>query len=62
MPYNQKATLVAGFREAMLNMKVGDKARVFIPHYLGYGVNGRQPLIPSNANLIFDIQVTSIAE
>lgn len=62
MPYNEKATLVAGFREAMLNMKVGDKARVFIPHYLGYGVNGRQPLIPSNANLIFDIQITSIAE
>lgn len=62
MPYNETATLVAGFREAMLNMNVGDKARVFIPHYLGYGVNGRQPLIPSNANLIFDIQVTSIAE
>lgn len=62
MPYNETATLVSGFREAMLNMKVGDKARVFIPHYLGYGVNGRQPLIPSNANLVFDIQVTSIAE
>jgi cyclophilin family peptidyl-prolyl cis-trans isomerase len=62
MPYNETATLVAGFREAMLNMNVGDKARVFIPHYLGYGVNGRQPLIPSNANLVFDIQVTSIAE
>tara|TARA_R110002049_G_scaffold62768_1_gene167399 strand:+ start:840 stop:2060 length:1221 start_codon:yes stop_codon:yes gene_type:complete len=62
MPYNETATLVAGFREAMLNMKVGDKARVFIPHYLGYGVSGRAPLIPSNTNLIFDIQVTSIAE
>lgn len=62
MPYNQTATLVAGFREAMLNMKVGDKARVFIPHYLGYGVNGRQPLIPGNTNLIFDIQLTSIKE
>ena len=62
MPYNETATLVAGFREAMLNMKVGDKARVFIPHYSGYGVSGRAPLIPSNTNLIFDIQVTSIAE
>jgi len=60
MPYNETATLVTGFREAMLNMKVGDKARVFIPHYLGYGVNGKPPLIPSNTNLIFDIQVTSI--
>jgi len=60
MPYNETATLVPGFREAMLNMKIGDKARVFIPHYLGYGVNGRAPLIPGNTNLIFDIQLTSI--
>ena len=30
MPYNKTARLVAGFREAMLNMKIGDKARVFI--------------------------------
>lgn len=62
MPYNQSATLVAGFREAMLNMKVGDKARVFIPYYLGYGEAGRAPLIPGKTNLVFDIQVTSIAE
>ena len=62
MPYNERATLVAGFREAMLNMKIGDKARVFIPYYLGYGANGRPPVIPGNSNLIFDIQLTSIAE
>ncbi|MGB0981549.1 MAG: peptidylprolyl isomerase [Winogradskyella sp.] len=62
MPYNKTASLVAGFREAMLNMKIGDKARVFIPHYLGYGANGRPPVIPGNANLIFDVQLTSIAE
>ena len=60
MPYNQKATLVAGFREAMLNMKVGDKARVFIPHYLGYGTSGRLPLIQPNTNLIFDIEISGI--
>ena len=62
MPYNETATLVAGFREAMLNMKVGDKARVFIPYYLGYGENGRPPVIPGNSNLIFDIQITSIVK
>ncbi|WP_299123885.1 peptidylprolyl isomerase [uncultured Winogradskyella sp.] len=60
MPYNETATLVPGFREAMLNMKIGDKARVFIPYYLGYGESGRQPLIPGNTNLVFDIQLTSI--
>ena len=62
MPYNETASLVAGFREAMLNMKIGDKARVFIPYYLGYGDAGRAPVIPPKTNLVFDIELTSIAE
>ncbi len=62
MPYNETASLVAGFREAMLNMKIGDKARVFIPYYLGYGDAGRAPLIPGKTNLIFDIELTALAE
>ena len=62
MPYNETASLVTGFREAMLNMKVGDKARVFIPYYLGYGEAGRPPVIPAKTNLVFDVQITSIVE
>lgn len=60
MPYNETASLVAGFREAMLNMKIGDKARVFIPYYLGYGDTGRAPVIPPKTNLVFDIELVSI--
>lgn len=60
MQYNETATLIAGFKEAMLNMKIGDKARVFIPYYLGYGENGNPPVIPPSANLIFDIELVSI--
>ncbi|MCA0132126.1 peptidylprolyl isomerase [Winogradskyella alexanderae] len=60
MPYNETASLVAGFREAMLNMKIGDKARVFIPYYLGYGDAGRPPVIPGGTNLVFDIELVSI--
>ncbi|MEL0643524.1 peptidylprolyl isomerase [Olleya sp. Ti.3.14] len=59
MPYNESATLVPGFREAMLNMNVGDKARIFVPGYLGYGASGRGP-VPPNANLIFDLEIVSI--
>ncbi|MTE27653.1 peptidylprolyl isomerase [Winogradskyella ouciana] len=62
MPYNETASLVAGFREAMLNMKIGDRARVFIPYYLGYGEAGRAPVIPPKTNLVFDIELVSIAE
>lgn len=60
MPYNETAGLIAGFREAMLNMKIGDKARVFIPYYLGYGERGNPPVIPPSANLVFDIELESI--
>jgi len=61
MIYNETASLVPGFREAMLNMNVGDKARVFIPSYLGYGANGMGP-IPPNSNLVFDLEIVGLAE
>lgn len=57
--YNATARTVPGFKEAMLNMNVGDKARVFIPSYLGWGEQGSGP-IPPNANVIFDIELVGI--
>lgn len=59
MIYNETAGLVPGFREAMLNMNVGNKAKVFIPSYLGYGENGSGP-IPPNSNLIFELKIEGI--
>lgn len=59
MIYNKTAKLAPGFREAMLNMNVGDEARVFIPSYLGYGERGYGP-IPPNTNLIFDLKIEGI--
>ncbi len=59
MPYNESATLVAGFREAMLNMNIGDTARIFVPSHLGYGPSGNGP-IPPNANIIFDLEVVGL--
>lgn len=58
--YNESAGLVAGFREAMLRMNVGDKARVFVPSYLGYGAGGRPPRVPGNTDLYFDIEISGI--
>ena len=59
--YNTRARLAPGFREAMLTMNVGDKARVFIPSYLGYGNRDYGP-IPANSNLIFDIEVVDLVK
>ncbi len=57
--YNQQAKLVPGFREAMLNMNVGDKARVFIPSYLGWGASANR-VVPANSNVIFDLEIVDI--
>lgn len=60
MIYNESASLVSGFREAMLRMNVGDKARVYVPSYLGYGAAGRPPKVPGNTDLYFDIEIQGI--
>ncbi|MDC6367597.1 MULTISPECIES: peptidylprolyl isomerase [Flavobacteriaceae] len=61
MDYSPEAALFAGFREGLLTMKVGDKVRLFMPSHLGLGAQGRGP-IPSNSDLIFDVEITGIQE
>jgi FKBP-type peptidyl-prolyl cis-trans isomerase len=33
---------------------------LLIPHDLGYGKIGRSPLIPPDADLIFDVELVSV--
>ncbi|AYN68499.1 peptidylprolyl isomerase [Euzebyella marina] len=61
MDYSPDARLIAGFKEGLLNMKVGDKVRIYIPSHLGYGPQGTGP-IPPNADLVFDLEIAGIAE
>ena len=61
MDYSPESRLIAGFREGLLSMKVGDKVRLFIPSHLGYGEQGGGP-IPPNADLIFDLEITGLTE
>lgn len=61
MDYSPDAALAPGFREGLLTMKVGDKKRLFIPPYLGYGDNDYGP-IPGGSTLVFDLEITGIAE
>lgn len=61
MQYSPEAQLIAGFKEALMTMRVGDKIRVFIPPHLGYGEQGGGP-IPPNADLIFDLEITGMIQ
>jgi cyclophilin family peptidyl-prolyl cis-trans isomerase len=53
--------LISGFKEALMEMKAGDKWRVFIPPHLGYGGQGNGP-VPPNANLVFDLEMLPLSD
>lgn len=48
--------LIDGYATAMMNMKVGDHWKVYIPHQLAYGESGSSS-IPAYSTLIFDIRL-----
>ncbi len=62
-PYSFKVgvgNVIQGWDESVLSMKQGEKRRVIIPAYLGYGARGAGDVIPPNASLIFDIELIKI--
>ena len=56
--YGKKDGLIPGFIEGLSMMNLGDKALIFIPSKLGYGERGAGNVIPPNANIIFEIEMT----
>jgi FKBP-type peptidyl-prolyl cis-trans isomerase len=54
--------VIPGFEQALIGMRVGGKRRALIPSFLAYGAAGSPPRIPPNADLIFDIEVLSVAD
>ncbi|SOE23972.1 FKBP-type peptidyl-prolyl cis-trans isomerase [Spirosomataceae bacterium TFI 002] len=53
-------SLIVGFEEAILLMKVGEKAEFVFPSILGYGVTGSGQTIPPHSPLKFEIELTAI--
>ncbi len=53
-----KDGLIPGFIEGIEQMSIGDKAIIFIPAHLGYGPQGARDVIPPNANLIFEMELS----
>lgn len=60
LPYKvgEKSGMIPGFEEGLSKLNVGDKAILFIPSNLAYGPNGIGNVIPPNANIIFEVQLS----
>ncbi|CAO2839004.1 unnamed protein product [Amaranthus hypochondriacus] len=53
--------VIKGWDVGVEGMRVGDKRRLTIPPSMGYGAAGAPPQIPSNAWLLFDVELVDVA-
>ena len=53
--------VIKGWEIGVLGMKVGEKRKLTIPSELGYGSQGAGGVIPSDATLIFEVELLSIS-
>jgi FKBP-type peptidyl-prolyl cis-trans isomerase len=55
-----KGQVITGLEEAILLLRVGDRAKIIIPSHLAFGLIGDQKKILHKASLVYDIEFISM--
>ncbi|UAM99265.1 peptidylprolyl isomerase [Polaribacter litorisediminis] len=53
--------MITGFKEGTAKMREGEKARLFIPYYIGFGEAKYGPF-PAKSDLVFEIEILEISK
>lgn len=57
-----KGKVIPGFLNSVIGMKEGEMKAFTVPQELGYGMNGRPPVIGRYATLLFEVEVLKISK
>ena len=52
--------VIQAWDEGIMKLGVGETALLLIPYTLAYGENGRPPVIPAKATLVFEVELVSV--
>lgn len=53
--------MITGFKEGLLTLREGEKARLFIPYYIGYGAEAFGPF-PKKSDLVFEVEILKVGK
>jgi len=53
--------MITGFKEGVKNMREGEKVRLFIPYYIGFGEAKYGPF-PAKSDLVFEVEILEIGK
>jgi protein-disulfide isomerase len=55
-----RGSVIRGWEEGIVGMKVGGRRKLTLPPEFAYGDNGHPPVIPAKATLLFDVELLEI--